>query len=124
MERQRTILIADDRPEIRTLVRLTLASDGFAVAECKSAPEAVKLAKQLLPHLILMDIDMPGEYNGVTAIGMLAADTSTSSIPVIMLTASKDSAPNCLASGAVAYMTKPFSPIDLLKHVQQFARNS
>lgn len=121
---QKTILIADDRPEIRTLVRITLSSDGFKVAECKSAPEAISLAKELAPHLILMDIDMPGEYNGIIATKMLAENPETVDCPVIMLTASRDAIKACIESGAVAYLTKPFSPIDLLKHVQQFARNS
>lgn len=121
---QKTILIADDRPEIRTLVRITLSSDGFNVAECKTAPEAVALAKELSPHLILMDIDMPGEYNGITATKILNTDPETTNSPVIMLTGAKDCQTDCLQSGAVAYLTKPFSPIDLLKHVQQFARNS
>ncbi|SIO16173.1 response regulator [Halodesulfovibrio marinisediminis] len=123
MEKQRTILIADDRPEIRTLVRITLTSDGFNVAECKNAQEAVSLAKTLAPHLIIMDIDMPGKYNGITATSMLTADPQTANIPIIMLTALKGAAKECLDSGASAYLTKPFSPIDLLKNVQQFARN-
>ncbi|MEZ0575308.1 response regulator [Halodesulfovibrio aestuarii] len=121
---QKTILIADDHPEIRTLVRITLSSDGFNVAECKTAPEAVALAKKISPHLILMDIDMPGEYNGITATQILSTDPETIKSPVIMLTASKDLQDDSLRSGAVAYLTKPFSPLALLKHVQLFARNN
>lgn len=121
---QKIVLIADDRPEIRTLVRITLSSDGYNVAECKSATEVVALAKKLSPHLILMDIEMPGEYNGIAATKLLADDPETANCPVIMLTASKDAIKDCIESGAVAYLTKPFSPLDLLKHVQRFARNS
>lgn len=119
---EQTVLIAEDHPEIRTLVRITLSSDGYAVIECKNAPEAVEYATRHPVHLILMDIDMPGEYNGISATHILHNNPATADIPVIMLTAYKKLKDKSVQSGAVAYLTKPFSPIDLLKHVQQFAR--
>ncbi|MCT4535365.1 response regulator [Halodesulfovibrio sp.] len=121
---QKTILIADDHLEIRTLVRITLSSDGYTVAECKTAPEAVDYTAQHPVHLILMDIDMPGEYNGIKATHILHSNPETTNIPVIMLTGSKNFQEESLQSGAVAYLTKPFSPINLLKHVQQFVNAS
>lgn len=120
----KNILIADDRPEIRTLVRITLSSDGYQVTECQSAPEAVALARQSPLSCIIMDIDMPGEYDGLTAIQKLHADPATADIPVIMLTGSKKLQDKSLQAGAVAYLTKPFSPIDLLKNIQQAAQRS
>jgi len=121
---KKNILIADDRPEIRTLVSITLSNDEFSVSECQSAPEAVKKAHQEHPHLILMDIDMPGKYDGLTATRLLSEHPETAQSPIIILTASKNMQEESLASGAVAYLTKPFSPIDLMETVHRFARKT
>ena len=115
------VLIAEDRPELRTLVNITLSSDGYDIIECSTAHEVMNVALDKNPHLILMDIDMPGEYDGIEATRMLSKHPDSTS-PVIMLTAARDKADAASKAGAVAYLTKPFSPIELLQCVQQHVR--
>ena len=81
------ILIVEDNPRNMKLVRDVLQVKGHATLEATTAEDGIVLAKQKIPDLVLMDIQLPG-MNGIDALGHLRADPSTAKIPVIAVTAS------------------------------------
>ena len=108
------ILIADDEKNIRLLAS-KLLSDKFAVLEASDGAQAVDMARQHKPSLILMDIMMP-KMDGYTACSKIKTDQSTKNIPVVMLTGLGFELNKKLAetSGADGYITKPFTLNGLL----------
>ncbi len=113
------ILVADDDPSLRFLVTETLSEGSRRLLQASDGLEALDLARRELPDLILLDVAMPG-MTGVEVCEALKADTRTRHIPVVMLTA-KDKPQDRergLAAGAEAYLTKPFSPLQLLHLVE------
>lgn len=115
------ILIVDDHERIRELVRVTL--DGineYQVLEASNGKQAVELASKEQPDLILMDITMPGEYDGLEATRILKDNPSTQEIHIIMLTAKGQvsDVEEGKRVGADGYFVKPFSPIDLIHYIE------
>lgn len=113
------ILVADDDPSLRFLVTETLSEGSRRLLQACDGLEALDLARKELPDLILLDVAMPG-MTGVEVCEALKADSRTRHIPVVMLTA-KDKPQDRergLAAGAEAYLTKPFSPLQLLHLVE------
>ncbi|HXJ67934.1 MAG TPA: response regulator, partial [Verrucomicrobiae bacterium] len=80
------ILIADDEPDIRLVLRTRLERDGYSVLEARDGAEAVAMARSEMPDLIVLDVMMP-EMDGVEVCNRLRASFTTRGIPVIMLTA-------------------------------------
>lgn len=120
----RKLLIADDEEGIRSLVRMTLADDSYQILEARDADEALALAQQHRPHLMFLDVMMPG-LSGFDVCRTLKADPSTAEITIIMLTAQAQERDReeGVAAGADDYFTKPFSPVGLLYKVEEvFAR--
>jgi DNA-binding response OmpR family regulator len=114
------LLIADDEPGVRALVRMTLEVDSFEILEARDGEEALALAREHLPDLMFLDVAMP-HLSGVDVCRELKGDPATASIPVVMLTAKAQEADreDGLAAGADDYFTKPFSPVSLLTKVTQ-----
>ncbi len=114
------VLIADDEVYIRLLVRSILGRD-YVVLEANDGEEAVNVARTQRPDLILMDIMMP-KLDGVGACNIIKSDSIIRTIPVIMLTARADKLDQEYSRdmGADGYMTKPFSPQELLDTVNRF----
>ncbi len=83
------ILIVDDEPEIITIYKTALINAGFEVASAENGADGVRLAKELHPSLILMDMKMP-EMNGIEAAGMLLADPEMKGTRLVFLTAFSD----------------------------------
>ena len=114
------ILIADDEPALRLLAHETLLDKGVTLIEASDGPEALATARQEHPRLILLDVAMPG-LSGFEVCQQLKADPTTHDIIVVMLTAlgqTKDR-DQAFSSGADHFITKPFSPSQLLKLVDQ-----
>ncbi len=111
------ILIADDEQYIRLLAS-RLLSDKFVVLEASDGAEAVDMARQHKPSLILMDIMMPN-MDGYAACSTIKTDQSTKNIPVIMLTGLGFELNKKLAEtvGADGYITKPFTLEKLLETI-------
>jgi CheY-like chemotaxis protein len=111
----RKLLIADDEEGIRSLVRMTLESDAYEIVEARNGAEAVALARDLHPELVLLDAMMP-ELDGFEACRRLKDDQATTDIVVVMLTAlaQEGDREKGEAAGADEYFTKPFSPVALL----------
>ena len=118
-KRQKTLLIADDEPNIRLLVRRTFEKE-YVVLEATNGKEAVDLALRDKPDVIFMDVMMP-QTDGITALNTIRADKRTSAIPVIMLTGVGFDLNEQLANslGAKAYLRKPVTPEDLTRAVSK-----
>ena len=119
----RTILLADDEATMRTLLRATLEGPDYRILEVDDGEAALALARRERPDLIVLDWMMPG-MPGVSVLKALRADPTTERIPVIMLTARGQQADRAqaLGLGAAAYLTKPFSPLELLAKVEEVSR--
>ena len=113
------ILIAEDERDIRDLITLTLDFAGYEVVSASNGEEAVSLARQEIPDLILMDVRMP-RMTGYEACALIKADEKLRDIPVIFLSAKgQDSEIQTgLQAGAVDYLLKPFAPEQLTERIQ------
>lgn len=109
-----TVLVADDEPPIRLLVRVNLEAEGFTVIEAANGDEALEVARVSHPDVILLDVMMPRK-DGWTVAQELLGDPDTASIPLVFLTARADLRDHerGLDAGALQYITKPFNPRDL-----------
>lgn len=116
----KTILLADDEPNLRLLVKTTLSDPRFRILEAENGREALRLAKEQHPDLIVLDWMMPG-LSGIEVAAALREDPLTRGIPIIMLTAKGQQADrDTTASLAVsAHLVKPFSPLELLEKVDE-----
>lgn len=114
------ILIADDEKDVRDLVRFTFERRGFEVVEATDGSEALTIAKQESPDLILLDAMMPG-MSGYEASRRLKKAEATKEIPIVFLSAKGQTyeVAEGLEAGAVAYIVKPFSPKELVAQVQE-----
>jgi CheY-like chemotaxis protein len=109
------VLVADDDPDILLLITLTLERDGYDVVAAKDGLSALEAAAERVPHLVLLDLMMPG-LDGYQVTHRLRAEPATQHIPIVIVTAAAEEsqASQALEAGADAYMKKPFSPRDLL----------
>lgn len=114
------ILIADDETYSLRLLQMTLKKTGCDLIPCKNGQEALDKAQAEVPDLIVMDVMMP-LMDGLTALAELKKNATTAAIPVIMLTAKGQSLTRTEAeqSGAEHFVTKPFSPTELLAEVKK-----
>jgi two-component system alkaline phosphatase synthesis response regulator PhoP len=121
MKDKQKILVADDELYIRLLVKDILEPE-FNVIEASNGEEAVTIARNEQPDLVLMDILMP-KLNGYTACYAIKNNELTKDIPVVMLTGVGHELNRQLSQemGATAYITKPFNPEDLLDKARQYA---
>jgi CheY-like chemotaxis protein len=115
------ILIVDDQEEIRRLVDITLRVENYQILQAESGEEAIEIVKAEKPDLIIMDIMMPGGIDGLEATRILKNDPETKECLIIMLTAKGQSyeREEGLAAGADDYFAKPFSPLVLIKKVEE-----
>jgi DNA-binding response OmpR family regulator len=113
------ILIADDEIDIRYMLRTRFELEGFHVIEACDGEEAIRMAQDEAPDLIVLDVMMP-KFDGVEVCNRLRASFTTRSIPVIMLTAraDRDGKLDGLTKGANDYVTKPFEWKELLQRVR------
>ena len=113
------ILIAEDERDIRDLITFTLGFAGYEVVAAANGEEALNLARQEIPDLILMDVRMP-RMTGYEACIAMKADAKLKDIPVIFLSAKgQDSEIQTgLQAGAVEYLLKPFAPDQLTARIQ------
>lgn len=118
-KRKQTILIIDDVPDNLQVLGSILDKEGFDISPALNGKEGLRLAKNIRPNLILLDIMMPG-MNGFEVLEELKKDKTTEGIPVIFLTAKveKEDVVKGLQSGAVDYVTKPFNPEELLMRIR------
>jgi two-component system, OmpR family, response regulator RpaA len=113
------VLIADDDPDIRALLVMTLELSGYSVTEAEDGAQAGALAKELQPDLIVADVMMP-VTDGFDLLENLKADQATMDIPVVILTAraSDKDVWRGWQAGASYYITKPFDPDHLIRYIE------
>ena len=113
------VLIADDQANMRQLVRLTLETGRFEIFEAPDGDAALEVARREQPDLVFLDWTMPG-LPGVEVCRALRDDPAHDDMRIVMLTARSQSEDRAAASavGADDYITKPFSPIQLLEKVR------
>ena len=115
-----TILVVDDEPAIVKTVRAYLESDGYTVHSATDGPSALKAARSFRPDLVILDIMLPG-MDGIEVLRTLQKETG---VYVLMLTAKSDETDKIigLSVGADDYLTKPFSPRELVARVKAILR--
>lgn len=119
------VLIVDDDPDVRVFLEVTLDVSGYDVSFATNGDEAIRVAVEEQPDIILMDVMMP-HTDGFEAVRRLRRDARVSHIPVIFVTAKAQGVDKVegLAAGADDYVTKPFDPQELVARVEATLRRS
>ena len=122
---RRRVLVVEDEPDIAALVSYQLTRAGFKVETSLDGVEALRSVNREIPDLIILDRMLPG-ISGDEVLGRLKDDVETKDIPVLVLTAKKEQEERIagLELGADDYLTKPFSPRELVLRVQAILRRS
>jgi CheY-like chemotaxis protein len=119
----RTILIVDDDDGIRRLIAATLEDvSGYRMSEAADGEQAVQRAREVQPSIVFLDIDMP-RLDGIETCRRLKSEPSTADATIVMLTgdSDKDAELSARRAGADLFLTKPFSPLHLLRLVDRLA---
>jgi two-component system alkaline phosphatase synthesis response regulator PhoP len=113
------VLVVDDSPQLRLLVRMTIELDGHQVIEAEDGRVAWCMMRAEVPDLVIMDVSMPGP-SGLEVCKAMREDDSFAHVPVIILTAGglAESERQALANGASAFVAKPFSPLALRAEIE------
>ncbi len=115
------ILVCEDQDSIRRMIEALVQARGYQVTAVASGAKALDVALTSPPDLVLLDLMLPGQYDGFEVCRRLRADSTTRTIPVVIISAldDDDSRARATQAGATAYYTKPFSPIALLKEIER-----
>ena len=112
---QKIILIVEDRPEIRKLVTMAMRSSPYVVIEADSGEAGLEAVVTQHPDLVLLDVMMPGDLDGLSVCRAIKGNPKLAAIPVVMISALAQASDLTLARevGADDYLTKPFSLVHL-----------
>ena len=121
----KTVLVVEDQEDLRRILLLALKSAGFRVVEAANGADGVAKALSESPDLILMDIQLP-VLDGYEAIRQIRAGEGMAAVPIIAVSsfAMKGDEEKARAAGCDAYVTKPYSPMQLLGRVRQILEKS
>ncbi len=114
------VLIADDESRIRSLLRTVLSGEGYDILEAADGDEALELARRHKPEVMLLDVMMP-KRSGLEVCRLLKRDVETAGVAIFLLTARAQES-NQLegrAAGCDGYFVKPFSPVALMRKVEE-----
>jgi phosphate regulon transcriptional regulator PhoB len=119
------ILVVEDEPDIRKLVQYNLAQEHFRVLEAEDGEQALKILQRDKPNLLILDLMLPG-LSGIELCRILRDRTDTARLPILMLTAKAGETDRVLGleMGADDYLTKPFSPRELVARVRAILRRA
>ena len=116
------ILIVEDHPTMRDAMRLVLEEDGHEVEEVTDGEAGIAAVRARPPDVVLLDLNIP-VVSGVQVLETLKADPTTAGVLVLIVTATgEEGRRRALAQGADGYITKPFSPLALLRTVERVLR--
>jgi len=123
---QKSILVVEDHPETRDLLAYHLKAAGYTARTASSGQAALDIALRSRPDLVLLDVMLPGGMDGLEVCRRLKQDARTRAVPVLMLTALGDEVDRIvgLELGAEDYVSKPFSPRELLLRVKALLRRT
>ncbi len=118
-----TILIVDDEQDILELIEYNLKNEGYSILRAQAGEQAIKIAKQSLPDLIVLDLMLPG-IDGLEVTRYLRSTEQTRDMPIVMLTAKGEESDiiTGLELGANDYISKPFSPKVLVARIRAILR--
>jgi len=119
------ILVAEDEPDVLNLVAANLRTAGFEVIKAEDGPSALAAAREYVPNLIVLDLMLP-RMSGLEICRSLKGEPATAAIPIIMLTAKAEEVDRIvgLELGADDYVTKPFSPRELVLRIMNVLRRT
>ncbi len=126
MSERKVILVVEDQADIRTLIRMTLELGDSEIHEADNGEAGWHMIKALRPDLVLLDVMMPGSLDGYQVCQKVKQEPSLRHTPVILLTArgQRSDFEMGRAAGADAYLTKPFSPLELIDTVDSHLAKS
>ena len=115
------ILVVEDQDSIRRMIEALVQARGYQVTAVSSGAKAIDVALTDAPDMVLLDLNLPGQYDGFDVCQRLRSEPNTRTVPVVVISAMDDdeSRARATAAGATAYYTKPFSPIALLKEIER-----
>ena len=119
MNKELSVLVIDDEPGVRAVVKAALVRIGWTVAACDDAKQALQMARSLKPNVILCDANMP-ELSGPQTITLLKSDPATARIPIVLMTGFAQ-ADMFSDVEWTAFIEKPFTPKDLVDVVDRAA---
>jgi len=120
MENRKTILICDDEPALRELIRASL-DDHYLFAEASDGLTALELAREVEPDVVVLDLMLP-RLGGLEVLERLRADEQLRSVPVLVITAWNETREDVLAAGAADFASKPFDPDALRSAIERLLR--
>jgi CheY-like chemotaxis protein len=120
VESSKTILICDDEPALRELVRASL-SDGYRFAEASDGLLAIELAREVEPDIVILDLMLP-RLGGLEVLAQLQEDERLRDVPVLVITAWNETREDVMAAGAADFVAKPFDPEELKKAIEALLR--
>jgi len=123
MSAMRALIVDDDRL-FRTMLDRAFAQAGFVTAQAQSGPEALQVLEGFGPELLVLDIWMPGEFDGVEACRRVRGDRRFRDLIIVMMSAAdkRKETERCLQAGANLFIPKPFSPKHFLDQVNLLLR--
>ena len=115
------VLIVEDQADIRKLIRMTLEFEAYEIHEASDGAYGLPLAQAVNPDLVLLDVMMPGELDGLQVCQRLKSDPATKHMKVVLLTARGQARDRDAgqAAGADEYLVKPFSPLQLIETIER-----
>ena len=115
------ILIVEDQPDIRKLIRMTLEFEDYEIHEAADGAFVLRMASAVGPDLVLLDVMMPGELDGLQVCQRIKSDPRLAHIKVVLLTARGQARDREAGqqSGADDYLVKPFSPLQLIETIER-----
>ena len=118
--KMKKILIVDDNSDIRRLIRIALGKT-FEISEAEDGISGLQMARDLLPDLMVLDIMMPGQMDGLQVLDAIRCDPGLDAVRVVLVTAKGQlgDAETGMQHGADAYFVKPFSPLQLTAFIQE-----
>jgi CheY-like chemotaxis protein len=117
MQSRKTILICDDEPALRELIRASM-DDGYEFAEASDGIIAMELAREVSPDVVILDLMLP-RLSGLEVLARMNADEDLKDVPVLVITAWNETREDVLAAGADEFVAKPFDPEDLRSAVNR-----
>jgi DNA-binding response OmpR family regulator len=118
------ILIVEDSDSIRHMIEALVRSRGHEVEAVSTGTRGIDAAQARTPDVVLMDVMLPDQFDGIEVCRRLKQNESTKAVPVLVISALTDDATKkrALEAGAMAFYTKPFSPTALLKEIESLPK--
>ena len=115
------ILVVEDQDSIRSMIEALVSARGHKVVAVNSGSKALEVAIASPPDVVLLDLHLPGQFDGFAVCAKLRADPATKTVPVVIVSARDDATSRSRATevGANAFYGKPFSPMALLKEIER-----